>query len=69
MSIGLPAAVFPEQAGQGAVAEAGAREERERSLPSKLMTYRAMASRLGPPSADVAVDYFRRRTLHAGQDA
>ncbi|MDX3246205.1 transposase domain-containing protein [Streptomyces sp. ME18-1-4] len=44
MSIGLPATVFPEEAVQAAVDEAGAQEERTRSLPSKLMMYLATSS-------------------------
>ncbi|MFF7191549.1 IS4 family transposase [Streptomyces sp. NPDC008222] len=48
MSIGLLAAVFPEEAVEAAVDEAGAREERTRALPSKLMMYLAMALWLEP---------------------
>jgi transposase IS4-like protein len=48
VSIGLLATVFPEEAVQAAVDEAGAREERTRSLPSKLMMYLAMALWLEP---------------------
>ncbi|MEU3283355.1 IS4 family transposase [Streptomyces antibioticus] len=48
VSIGLLAAVFPEEAVEAAVDEAGAREERTRALPSKLMMYLAMALWLEP---------------------
>jgi hypothetical protein len=48
VSIGLLATVFPEEAVQAAVDEAGAREERIRSLPSTLMMYLAMALWLEP---------------------
>ena len=48
VSIGLLATVFPEESVQAAVDEAGAREERTRSLPSKLMMYLAMALWLEP---------------------
>jgi hypothetical protein len=48
VSIGLLATVFPEEAVAAAVDEAGAREERTRSLPAKLMMYLAMALWLEP---------------------
>ncbi|WP_200301147.1 IS4 family transposase [Streptomyces adelaidensis] len=48
VSIGLLATVFPEEAVQAAVDEAGAREVRTRALPSKLMMYLAMALWLEP---------------------
>ncbi|MDT0470211.1 IS4 family transposase [Streptomyces gibsoniae] len=48
VSIGLLATVFPEEAVEAAVDEAGAREERTRALPSKLMMYLAMALWLEP---------------------
>ncbi|MFD7056437.1 transposase domain-containing protein [Streptomyces mirabilis] len=48
VSIGLLATVFPEEAVEAAVDEAGAREERMRALPSKLMMYLAMALWLEP---------------------
>lgn len=48
VSIGLLATVFPEESVQAAVDEAGAREERTRSLPSKLMMYLALALWLEP---------------------
>jgi len=48
VSIGLLATVFPQEAVEAAVDEAGAREERTRALPSKLMMYLAMALWLEP---------------------
>ncbi len=48
VSIGLLAAVFPEEAVRAAIDEAGAREERTRSLPAKLMMYLSLALWLEP---------------------
>lgn len=48
VTIGLLATVFPEEAVQAAVDAAGAREERTRSLPAKLVAYLAMALWLEP---------------------
>ena len=48
MSIGLLATVFSEEMVQAAIDEAGAREERTRSLPARLMMYLAMALWLEP---------------------
>ncbi|MEU1441266.1 IS4 family transposase [Streptomyces mirabilis] len=48
VSIGLLATVFPEEAVQAAIDEAGAREERTRSLPAKLMMYLVLALWLEP---------------------
>ncbi|MFF3160097.1 transposase domain-containing protein [Streptomyces sp. NPDC057910] len=49
VSIGLLATVFPEEAVQAAVDEAGAREERTRSLPAKLMMHRTPNHETTPP--------------------
>jgi hypothetical protein len=48
VSIGLLATVFSEEMVQAAIDEAGAREERVRSLPARLMMYLAMALWLEP---------------------
>jgi hypothetical protein len=48
VSIGLLAMVFPVRPVQAAVDEAGAREERTCSLPSRLMMYLVMALWLEP---------------------
>lgn len=48
VSIGLLTTVFPEEAVQAAIDEAGAREERTRSLPAKLMMYLVLALWLEP---------------------